>query len=72
MTFKQALRRLFADLWWRCADMAKQKMWNAVTSDLVQQKWWEEFMVRCEQRAMKHAEFVPGKFNEKGGVDGQA
>jgi hypothetical protein len=59
MTFKQLLRKLFAELWHRCAKLAEAKISSCYTTQQDQAAWWEEFITRCEKRAFHHSEFVP-------------
>lgn len=61
MTFKQLLRRLFADLWFRCAKLAEHKIEVCGYTSGEHAAWWEAFILRCEKRALHHGEFVPGK-----------
>lgn len=58
MTFKQLLRKLFAELWHRCAKLAEAKFGSTVIST-GSAEWWEAFILRCEKRALYHAQFVP-------------
>jgi hypothetical protein len=59
MTFKQTMRRLFANLWHLCAKSALDKVIECRSHHTEHVEWWEAFIVRCEQRALRHAEFVP-------------
>lgn len=61
MNFKQWMRRLFSDLWFKCADMGRMKIGQTSALSLKDAEWWESFIERCDKRAMHHAEFVPGK-----------
>lgn len=65
MTYKQHLRQLFANLWYLCACLARDKIHSCGFHNsehaTEHAKWWEEFLVRCEKRALHHGEFVPGK-----------
>ncbi len=58
MTFKQTIRRLFADLWYLCAKVAADKI-STYGCDIAKATDWEKFIIRCEQRALRHAEHVP-------------
>jgi cob(I)alamin adenosyltransferase len=59
MTFKQLLRKLFAELWHRCARLAEEKISRSSYHDENHVEWWEAFITRCEKRALLHAEYVP-------------
>lgn len=59
MTFKQLLRKLFAELWLQCARLAAEKISRSSYHDEDHAEWWEKFIERCEKHAMRHAEFVP-------------
>lgn len=59
MTFKQLLRKLFAELWHRCARLAEEKIERASFHHSDHCAWWEQFIIRCEKRALLHGEYVP-------------
>lgn len=61
MTFKQAMRRLFANLWHRCGQLALDKIIACHHSSTEYVAWWEDFLTRCEQRALRHSEHVPNE-----------
>lgn len=58
MTYKKLMRRLFADLWHRCARLAENKIESCYSSGCEHVAWWEAFILRCEGRALTHAEFA--------------
>lgn len=61
MTFKQLLRKLFAELWHRCAKLAEHKIELLGYHHQDQAAWWESFLIRCEKRALYHSQFVPSE-----------
>lgn len=61
MTFKQLLRKLFAELWHRCAKLAEDKIDQCSHISEEHAAWWEQFITRCEKRALYHAQFVPNE-----------
>ena len=63
MTFKQTIRRFLADLWCRCAKLAEDKIstFGCKIDDVAE---WEAFIIRCEQRAIRHAEYVPAETDQ--------
>lgn len=61
MTYKQLMRKLFSNLWHLCALLGRDKIHALGYHHTEQAEWWEKFIIRCEQRALRHAELVPGK-----------
>lgn len=41
--------------------LGKVKLGACYASDLKHAEWWEAFIERCDKRALRHAELVPGK-----------
>jgi hypothetical protein len=65
MTWKQWVRRLFITLWHRCATIAADKVAACGSLSPESAKAWEDFLLRCEKRALDHATAIPGLREEE-------
>lgn len=65
MTWKSWVRRLFITLWHRCAQIATGKIESCGSLSPEAAATWEEFILRCEERALAHADKVPGLREEE-------